>query len=87
MNLQSRSRASGGSRLLRIADALKRHDADIVVLSEYRGGPSAPRLVAALHALGYRHATKLVPPRSRNGVLVAARHPFREHGAVDVGIA
>jgi hypothetical protein len=45
-------RQGGGSRLLRIADALKRHDADIVVLSEYRGGPSAPRLVAALHALG-----------------------------------
>jgi len=72
--------------LLRIADALKRHDADIVVLSEYRGGPSAPRLVAALHALGFRHATTLVPPPGRNGVLVAARHPFREHGAVEVGL-
>jgi len=79
-------RQGGGSRLLRIADALKRHDADIVVLSEYRGGPSAPRLVAALHALGYRHATTLVPPPGRNGVLVAARHPFREHGAVEVGL-
>ena len=70
----------------RITDALKRHDADIVVLSEYRGGPSAPRLVTALHALGYRHATTLVPPPSRNGVLVAARRPFREHSAVDVGL-
>ena len=70
----------------RIADALKRHDADIVVLSEYRGGPSAPRLVTALHALGYRHATTLVPPPSRNGVLVAAWRPLREHGAVDVGL-
>ena len=70
----------------RIADAQKRHDADIVVLSEYRGGPSAPRLVTALHALGYRHATTLVPPPSRNGVLVAARRPFREHGAVDIGL-
>jgi len=79
-------RQGGGSRLPRIADALKRHDADIVVLSEYRGGPSAPRLVTALHALGYRHATTLVPPPSRNGVLVAARRPFREHGAVDVGL-
>jgi len=76
----------GGSRLPRIAEALKRHDADIVVLSEYRGGPSAPRLVTALHALGYRHASTLVPPPSRNGVLVAARRPFREHGAVDVGL-
>ena len=60
----------------RIAEALKRHDADIVVLSEYRGGTSAPRLCAALHALGYRHATTLVPPPSRNGVLVAHGAPF-----------
>jgi len=79
-------RQGGGSRLPRITDALKRHDADIVVLCEYRGGPSAPRLVTALHALGYRHATTLVPRPSRNGVLVAARRPFREHGAVDVGL-
>ena len=77
-------RQGGGSRLPRIADALKRHDADIVVLSEYRGGPSAPRLCAALHALGYSHATTLVRPPSCNGVLVAARRPFRGHGVVDM---
>ena len=56
-------------------------------LAEYRGGPSAPRLCAALHALGYIHATTLVPPPSCNGVLVAARHPFRGHGAVDIGLS
>jgi exonuclease III len=39
-----------------------------------------------LHALGYRHATTLVPPPNRNGVLIAARCPFREHGAVDMGL-
>ena len=77
-------RQGGGSRLPRIAEALKRHDADILALSEYRGGPSALRLCAALHALGYRHATALVPPPSRNGVLVAARCPFHEHGAVEM---
>jgi exodeoxyribonuclease III len=75
-------RQGGGSRLPRIADALKRKDADILVLSEYRGGPSAPRLCAALDALGYRHATTLAPPPNRNGVLIAARCPFRELGAV-----
>jgi exodeoxyribonuclease-3 len=79
-------RQGGGSRLPRIADALKHHDADVVVLSEYRGGPSAPRLCAALHVLGYRHATTLVPPPSRNGVLVAARRPFRQHSAIDMGL-
>jgi hypothetical protein len=77
-------RQGGGSRLPRIADALKRHDAEIVVLSEYRGGPSALRLCAALRSLGYGHATTLVPPPSCNGVLVAARGPFRGHGVVDM---
>jgi hypothetical protein len=31
-------RQGGGSRLARIADALARHEADVLVLSEYRGG-------------------------------------------------
>ena len=75
-------RQGGGSRLSRIAEALKHHDAEIVVLSEYRGGPSAPRLRGALHSLGYRYVTALLPPPGRNGVLVAARRPFCEHGAV-----
>jgi exodeoxyribonuclease-3 len=79
-------RQGGGSRLPRIAEALKHHDADIVVLSEYRGGPSALRLCAALHALGYRYPTALVPPPSRYGVLVAARCPFHEYGAVEMGL-
>ena len=50
-------RQGGGSRLPRIADALARHEADILVLSEYRGGEAAARLRAALALLGYRYAT------------------------------
>jgi exodeoxyribonuclease III len=79
-------RQGGGSRLPRIADALRRQDADGLVLSEYRGGESGTRLLAALGALGYRHATRLAPPPNRNGVLIAARCPFREHGAVGSGL-
>ena len=79
-------RQGGGSRLARIADALARHDADIVVLSEYRGGDSATRLFAALDRLGYRHVTQLAPPPSRNGVLIAARCAFHEHGAIGSGL-
>jgi exonuclease III len=75
-------RQGGGSRLGRIADALRHHNADVVVLSEYRGGDSATRLAAALDMLGYRHMTTLAPPPRRNGVLIAARCAFREHGAV-----
>jgi exonuclease III len=76
-------RQGGGSRLARIADALEHHQADILVLSEYRGGPSATRLLATLDTLGYRYATTFAPPPGRTGVLIAARCPFREHGPVD----
>ncbi len=79
-------RQGGGSRLARITSALEHHEADILVLSEFRGGQSAARLLAALDALGYRYATTLMPPPGRTGVLIAARCPFREHGMVGIGV-
>jgi exonuclease III len=79
-------RQGGGSRLARIADAVSRHEADVLVLSEYRGGEAAVRLRAALKTLGYRHATLLAPPPGRSGVLIAARCAFRDHGEVDGGL-
>jgi exodeoxyribonuclease III len=79
-------RQGGGSRLARIADALARHEADILVLSEYRGGEAAGRLRAALALLGYGYATALAPPPGRSGVLIAARCAFRDDGAVRVGL-
>ena len=79
-------RQGGGSRLARIAAALEGQKADILVLSEYRGGPSAARLLAALDALGYQYATAVAPPPARCGVLIAARHPFREHVALDLAL-
>ena len=79
-------RQGGGTRLAAIAAALARHEADIVVISEYRGGDSASRLREALGRLGYRHQTTLAPPPGKNGVLIAARIPFREHGAVGTAL-
>jgi len=79
-------RQGGGARLAAIAEALARHEAEILVISEYRGGDSANRLRAALAALGYRHQTGLAPPPGKNGVLIAARRPLREHGAVSAGL-
>ena len=80
-------RQGGGSRLARIADALVARDADILVLSEYRGGESATRLLAGLHALGYRYVTRVAPPPKRNGVPIAARCAFREHGSIGGGLS
>src|SRR6185312_13424949 len=71
-----------GSRLPAIAEALIRHDADVLVLSEYRGGDSALRLREVLERLGYRHVTTPRPPPGKNGVLIAARRRFRTHGAL-----
>jgi len=75
-------RQGGGTRLAAIAEALSRHDADILVLSEYRGGEAGRRLVEALARLGYRHASGPVPPPGCNGVLIAARRRFDTHGPV-----
>jgi exodeoxyribonuclease III len=75
-------RQGGGTRLPAIAAALSRHDADILVLSEYRGGDSAERLRAALKGLGYHHTSAPIPPPGGNGVLIAARHPFDDGGPV-----
>ena len=76
-------RQGGGTRLGRIAEAIARHDSDVLILSEYRGGAAARRLAETLDPLGYRYRSALVPPPGRNGVLIAARGPFREHGALD----
>jgi exodeoxyribonuclease-3 len=77
-------RQGGGTRLAAITAALIRRDADVAVISEYRGGPSAERLRAALCAAGYNHMTAVAPLNGCNGGLIAARHPFREHGVLSV---
>lgn len=76
-------RQGGGSRLPAIAEAILRHDADVLVLSEYRGGDAALRLKEALGRIGYRHVTTPVPPPGKTGVLVAARRRFRAHALLD----
>lgn len=63
-----------------------RHEADVLVVSEFRGGDSATRLRAALAEAGYRHQSALAPPPGRNGVLIAARRAFREKGPVSAAV-
>jgi exonuclease III len=75
-------RQGGGTRLVGIVAAIARHDADVLILSEYRGGAAAERLCTALKTSGYRHVTKLAPPPQRTGVLIAARRRFVERGPV-----
>src|SRR5437764_9125041 len=73
-------RQGGGTRLSRIIAAIAQHEADVLVISEYRGGESGERLRAALAAAGYAHMTGATPPAGGNGVLIAARQPFDAGG-------
>jgi len=73
-------RQGGGTRLSRIAAAIVQHEADVLVISEYRGGESGERLRAALAASGYAYVTGATPPSGGNGVLIAARQPFDDGG-------
>lgn len=75
-------RQGGGTRLSRITTAITQYDADVLILSEYRGGESGERLRAALAAIGYVHVTAATPPAGGNGTLIAARQPFDDGGSL-----
>lgn len=79
-------RAGGGKRLAAIVAAIAAHDADVLVLSEYRDGEAGTRLRAELGLLGYRWHTRVAPPRPCNGVLIAARMRFREFGPLSAAV-
>lgn len=80
-------RAGGGVRIPAIGAALAPLDADLLILTEYRDGPSTLPLHAELERLGYRHITRQLPPRGRNGVLIAARRRFADIGPVSASVA
>jgi exodeoxyribonuclease-3 len=79
-------RAGGGSRIPAIGSALAPLDADVLVLTEYRDGPSVFALHAELERLGYKWVTRCLPPRGRNGVLIASRRRFQEIGTVSAAV-
>ena len=79
-------RAGGGSRIAAIAAALEPHDADVLVLTEYRDGPSVYALHTELERLGYKWLTRRLPPRGRNGVLIASRRRMNEIGHLSFAV-
>ncbi len=48
-------RSGGGTRVPAIADAIKAHRPDIVVLTEFRNGPKGASLLSKLTEQGTRH--------------------------------
>ena len=80
-------RAGGGGRTAAIVAAVAAHEADVLVISEYRDGDAGARLRAGLDQLGYRWRTTVVPPKGCNGVLIASRRRFRQVGPVSDAVA
>ena len=66
-------RAGGGTRLAKIAEALAAHQADVLILTEYRSGEAGQRLRAVLRDQGYVWLSPVEPPGICNGVLIATR--------------
>ena len=65
----------GGGQQTRIAEAIIRHEPDIVVVTEYQPERGAV-LRSALESNGLRHIDATAPAPKANGVLIAARVPF-----------
>jgi exonuclease III len=69
-------RQGGGQRVRAIGAALVDHDADVVVLSEYRASDAARRFASSLAEAGYRHWADGAPERRVNSVAIASRLRF-----------
>lgn len=70
-------RHGGGARVPALLDVIASHDADAVVLTEFRMGRSGQALLDGLAGRGWVHAAHSEPATRTNGVLVASRASFR----------
>ncbi|MEM7251671.1 MAG: endonuclease/exonuclease/phosphatase family protein [Pseudomonadota bacterium] len=72
-------RAGGGKRIESIAEHLRRWNADVIVLSEYRGTPASRWLSEHLFQHDYPHQITTTNHRqpAKNALLLASRVPCR----------
>jgi len=68
-------RQGGGSRIPKIISAIRKIDAQIITLNEYRNSKSGARLRAELLNLGYRYQFVTHSRTSANSVIIASKIP------------
>jgi exonuclease III len=73
-------RHGGGARLGRIVEEITAHDADAIVLTEYRAVPGK-ELLAELWDRGWPHAATTDALGNENGIVVFSRSPVRRTSA------
>jgi exonuclease III len=70
-------RHGGGLRAQRILDWLDGHSPDLIVMPEWRDSAPGQLIKGNLEAAGFYVATACAVGRRSNGILVAAKEPFR----------
>jgi len=68
-------RQGGGARIPRIIDSVVAHDADVIMLVEFRAPPGIP-LCNALVSRGWRHVESTNPLGNDNGLCILSRTPI-----------
>jgi len=66
----------GGSRYLKILDAIKKENPHILIFSEYRNNKTGVLLKNALHKMGYTHQIFPEVSKQKNTVLLASKISF-----------
>ncbi|MDD9925797.1 MAG: endonuclease/exonuclease/phosphatase family protein [Rhodospirillaceae bacterium] len=76
-------RHGGGARIGQIHATIKAHRPDIIVLTEFRENPPGSCLRDTLSTDGLIFQATSLPPPKKNGVLIAARAPFKRCDEAD----
>jgi exonuclease III len=66
----------GGKRIPEILDYLQSQDADVIVLTEFRGNLNAEALRSGLAARGFHHFAGAPVSPKKNSVCIFSRQPF-----------
>ena len=69
-------RAGGGTRIPALVEALVARDADVLVLTEFRIGPSGTRLLDLLRQHRYEVHLHNDPPAGTNSAVIVSRLPL-----------
>lgn len=69
-------RHGGGTRISKIADVIKNHDADIIVITEYRNNENGSELRKSLLENGYLFQNTPLVDRNKNTLMIAAKNDF-----------
>ncbi|MUV37109.1 Exodeoxyribonuclease III [Lentibacillus sp. JNUCC-1] len=64
-----------------ISDAILFHQADLVVLTEYKDHEAGMGLMKTLKQAGWSYTLSSEPPNKENGLLIASVYPFEAHAA------